>query len=115
FQIFTLVDPLTLLYLARTNKALRGFLLDRQNSNIWRASLQAVESAPPLPPACMDDPAWCRLLFEEICHVCALFLLLSRVLMYPQVCFAQLEHDYHSDPIWWEFGARYCQGCSGSQ
>ncbi|KAJ7646973.1 hypothetical protein FB45DRAFT_891955 [Roridomyces roridus] len=99
FEIFRRLDPLTLLYLARTNKALRGFLLDRHNANIWRASLRAVESAPPLAPGCMDDPAWCRLLFEEVCHV----------------CLEPLEHDYQSDPIWWEFAARWCTDCSGRQ
>ncbi|KAF7376391.1 Protein MGA2 [Mycena sanguinolenta] len=84
----------------RTNKALRAFLLNRNSAEfIWRASFELVEGSPPKPPAYASHVEWTRLLFEEVCHVCD----------------TTLEHDYSFDPIWWEFGARYCDGCCTSR
>ncbi|KAJ7495889.1 hypothetical protein B0H11DRAFT_2001060 [Mycena galericulata] len=98
-EILKLMHPLSLLYLSRTNKALRGFILDRENAAIWRASFEGAEGSPPKCPPYSCEPEWARLLFEEICHV----------------CLSPLEHDYRFDPIWWEFSARYCDECSTDQ
>ncbi|KAJ7497574.1 hypothetical protein FB451DRAFT_1211984 [Mycena latifolia] len=98
-EILKILHPLDLLYLSRTNKTLRGFLLDRSNASIWRTSFESVEGSPPPCPAYTCEPQWARLLFEEVCHV----------------CLSTLEHDFLSDPIWWEFGARYCSECYSDQ
>ncbi|KAJ7199245.1 hypothetical protein GGX14DRAFT_662509 [Mycena pura] len=95
-EILKIVHPLDLLYLSRTNKALRKFLLDRSSAKfIWRTSLERAKERPPKCPSYTDEVQWTRLLFEEVCHVCG----------------APLEHDHSFDPIWWEFGARYCSEC----
>ncbi|KAJ7199247.1 hypothetical protein GGX14DRAFT_662515 [Mycena pura] len=95
-QILKIVHPLDLLYLSRTNKALRKFLLARSSAKfIWRTSLESAKERPPKCPSYTDEVQWTRLLFEEVCHVCG----------------TPLEHDYSFDPIWWEFGARYCSEC----
>ncbi|KAJ6500162.1 hypothetical protein C8R47DRAFT_1110711 [Mycena vitilis] len=98
-EILRIVQPLDLLYLSRTNKSLRDFLLDRSNAFVWRESLQFAESSPPKCPSYMTEVQWTRLLFEEACHVCC----------------SPLEHDFSFDPIWWEFSARYCSECSSTQ
>ncbi|KAF7361644.1 hypothetical protein MVEN_00507700 [Mycena venus] len=95
-EILKIVRPLDLLHLSRTSKALRNFLLDQSSAEfIWRTSLEHVEECPPKCPSYTDEVQWTRLLFEEVCHVCG----------------TPLEHDYSFDPIWWEFGARYCSEC----
>ncbi|KAJ7772718.1 hypothetical protein DFH07DRAFT_802998 [Mycena maculata] len=99
FEIFKLSHPLSLVYLSRTNKALRDYLLDRQNAAIWRASFEGVEGSPPKCPPYSCEPEWTRLLFEEVCHV----------------CLEALEHDGTFDPIWWEFRTRYCSECAPDQ
>ncbi|KAJ6594184.1 hypothetical protein B0H19DRAFT_1094306 [Mycena capillaripes] len=98
-EIFKILHPLDLLYLSRTNKALREFLLDRSNASIWRVSLEHVEGSPPKCPSYTSEVQWTRLLFEEVCHV----------------CYSTLEHDFTFDPIWWEFSARYCSECCPNQ
>ncbi|KAJ7691280.1 hypothetical protein B0H17DRAFT_1063330 [Mycena rosella] len=99
-EILKILHPLDLLYLSRTNKTLRDFLLDRSNaSTIWRESFRTAEDSPPECPSYTCEPQWARLLFEEVCHVCE----------------SSLEHDFLSDPIWWEFGARYCSECCNNR
>ncbi|KAJ7680596.1 hypothetical protein DFH06DRAFT_1163628 [Mycena polygramma] len=98
-EILRIVHPLDLLYLSRTNKSLRDFLLDRSNAFVWRESLQFAEGSPPKCPSYTSEVQWTRLLFEEACHVCC----------------SPLEHDFSFDPIWWEFSARYCSECSSTQ
>ncbi|KAJ7680595.1 hypothetical protein DFH06DRAFT_1163623 [Mycena polygramma] len=98
-EILKVAHPLSLLYLSRTNKTLRQFLLNRNNAFVWRESLEVAEGSPPQCPSYTSEIQWTRLLFEEVCHVCHL----------------PLEHDYSFDPIWWEFGARYCSECSSTQ
>ncbi|KAJ7217723.1 hypothetical protein GGX14DRAFT_438024 [Mycena pura] len=93
-EILKLVHPLGLLYLSRTNKSFRNFLLDRSTAQpIWRASLELADEAPPKCPLHTCEVQWTRILFEESCHACISAF----------------------DPIWWEFGARYCSGCRSSE
>ncbi|KAJ7141455.1 hypothetical protein C8R44DRAFT_763543 [Mycena epipterygia] len=100
FEILKLLHPLDLLYLSRTNKALREFLFDRNNaSTFWCASFESAEDSPPKCPPYTCEPQWARLLYEQVCHV----------------CLSTLEHDFLSDPIWWEFSARYCDECCSDQ
>ncbi|KAJ7130845.1 hypothetical protein C8R43DRAFT_1025174 [Mycena crocata] len=98
-EILKVLHPLDLLYLSRTNKALREFLLDRGNAFIWRATFDLLEGSPPKCPSFSCEPKWTRLLFEEVCHV----------------CLSDLEPDFQFDPIWWESGARYCSDCASDQ
>ncbi|KAJ7745010.1 hypothetical protein DFH07DRAFT_834194 [Mycena maculata] len=101
FEIFSLVHPLDLVYLTRTTKPFRRFLLNRANVAIWRAAFanSANEGGPPGCPTYMCEPAWARVAFEKACHV----------------CFVNLRDDPNLDSVWWEFGTRYCGDCMRSQ
>ncbi|KAJ7902121.1 hypothetical protein B0H14DRAFT_3852149 [Mycena olivaceomarginata] len=99
-EILKIVHPLDLLHLSRTSKTLRAFLLNRNRAEfIWRASFELIEDSPPKCPPYASQVSWIRLLVEEVCHACC----------------AGLEHDYSSNPIWWEFGARFCDKCCVTQ
>ncbi|KAJ7156971.1 hypothetical protein C8R43DRAFT_997893 [Mycena crocata] len=101
FEIFSLLLPLDLLHLTRTTKPFRRFLLNRANAAIWQAAFatSASKGGPPGCPAYMSEPAWTRVAFEKMCHICS----------------ATLRDDANTDSVWWEFGARYCGDCMGSQ
>ncbi|KAF8211984.1 hypothetical protein K438DRAFT_1805759 [Mycena galopus ATCC 62051] len=101
FEIFSLVHPLDLLYLTRTTKPFRRFLLNRANVGIWRAAfsvLRELDGGLPECPSYASEPAWARLVFERVCHI----------------CYAALRDSANVDPVWWEFNARYCGGCMTS-
>ncbi|KAJ7709641.1 hypothetical protein B0H17DRAFT_231775 [Mycena rosella] len=101
FEIFSHLHPLDLLHLTRTTKPFRRFLLNRANAAIWRDAFanSASEGGPPGIPSYMTEPAWARVAFEKTCHV----------------CLAALRESPDIDSVWWEFGARYCGDCMGSQ
>ncbi|KAJ7087793.1 hypothetical protein C8R44DRAFT_893043 [Mycena epipterygia] len=100
FEIFSLLHPLDLLYLTRTTKPFRRFLLNSSNAAIWRAAFATSikEGGPPGCPTYMCEPAWARVAFEKTCHI----------------CLASLRDDPNVDSVWWEFAARYCGDCMGS-
>ncbi|KAJ6597153.1 hypothetical protein DFH09DRAFT_1133806 [Mycena vulgaris] len=101
FEIFSHLHPIDLLYLTRTTKPFRRFLLNRANVAIWRAAFEnsSREGGPPGCPSYMTEPAWARVAFEKTCHVCS----------------AALRDNREVDSVWWEFGARYCGDCLRSQ
>jgi len=66
-QIFSLLEPLDVLRLARTTKALRNVLMSRTAMSIWKQALSNDEL-----PKCPDDltePQYANLAFSEHCHV----------------------------------------------
>jgi hypothetical protein len=77
-QIFSLLHPLQLLYLTRTTKPFRRFLLNRANVGIWRAAFSVLraDGLPACPPYA-SEPAWARLVFEKVCNVVCFRFLLS--------------------------------------
>jgi hypothetical protein len=68
-KIFSMLPPLDLLRLTRTNKTLRGLLMSRSSLQTWISALGTVLDCPPIPEG-MTEPAWVRLAFENACHVC---------------------------------------------
>ncbi|KAN0076990.1 hypothetical protein V8E55_010845 [Tylopilus felleus] len=69
-EIFLLLEPLDLLHLARTTKALREFLLDRRKSSaLWNSVIGNVEGFPPCPDH-LSPPAYTHLAFVPVCHGC---------------------------------------------
>nr|GAT47535.1 predicted protein [Mycena chlorophos] len=99
YEIFSLLLPGDLLRLARTNKSIRSFILNRSNSLIWKAAYEnnASERGPPGCPSYMSEPAWARVAFTTSCVVCETDL--------------EDEEGQTSDPVWWEFGGWICSPC----
>ncbi|KAF8546194.1 hypothetical protein OG21DRAFT_1427778, partial [Imleria badia] len=68
-EIFLFSEPLDLLYLARTTKGLREFLLNRRKSfALWKNAIGNVKDFPPCPDH-MSAPAYTYLAFVPVCHV----------------------------------------------
>ncbi|KAF7295371.1 F-box domain-containing protein [Mycena indigotica] len=96
-EICNCLFPVDLLSLARTNKSIRNFILNRSNIAIWRAAFanNADAGGPPGCPSYLSEPAWTRVAFDKSC----------------QVCEVALRDDIRHDSVWWEFGGRYCEDC----
>lgn len=72
-QIFQHLDPLDLLRLARTTKALRSILMSKISSlRVWQESLDRT-GIPPKPDD-LSEPAYANLAFSKHCHVRALLI-----------------------------------------
>nr|GAT47536.1 predicted protein [Mycena chlorophos] len=99
-EIFSRLHPIDLLHLARTNKAIRAFVLNRSNAMIWKAAYanNALAGGPPGCPSYMSEPAWARVAFDKSCVGCQV----------------TVRDDPSCDPIWWEFGGRMCNTCLDS-
>ncbi|KAL5501285.1 hypothetical protein ACEPAH_8545 [Sanghuangporus vaninii] len=67
-HIATYLRPLDLLYLARTSRELRGFLMSRSSKSIWNASILAIGM--PSCPVDLSAPQYANLYFEKDCHAC---------------------------------------------
>ncbi|KAL5512672.1 hypothetical protein ACEPAG_2938 [Sanghuangporus baumii] len=67
-HIATYLRPLDLLYLARTSRELRGFLMSRSSKSIWNASILAIGM--PSCPFDLSAPQYANLYFEKDCHAC---------------------------------------------
>lgn len=90
-EIFGYLKPRDLLHLARSNKALRSFLMNRSSAFIWKKARNSFE--PPFPdcPPDLSEPSYANLAFSHHCHRCLKFTN-TRVL--------------------WQFRARYCPSCT---
>lgn len=69
YEICGHLDPLTLLYLARTCKNLRSMFMSKRAVGIWEETLANV-SFPPLAAKDTSLPMYASLAFEIHCHVC---------------------------------------------
>ncbi|RDX45051.1 hypothetical protein OH76DRAFT_1026402 [Lentinus brumalis] len=63
------LQPLDLLHLARTTKALRKLLMTRSASAIWRCARENVFDLPDCPKD-MDEPTYASFMFEPHCQIC---------------------------------------------
>ncbi|BGP18975.1 hypothetical protein JCM10213_002605 [Rhodosporidiobolus nylandii] len=63
------LDPLTLLYMSRANKALHGIFASRSAAPIWNIVRNNVE-LPSLTAPDMSDMQYASLVFEHNCHLC---------------------------------------------
>ncbi|KAG7088097.1 hypothetical protein E1B28_012123 [Marasmius oreades] len=72
-EIFSYLQPLELLYLSRTTRELRIFLMSQASSAaIWRTSRTNVfPKLPPIPEG-LSEPLYASLAFEASCYVCGL-------------------------------------------
>jgi hypothetical protein len=67
-QIFGHLNPLDILNLARTTKALRDILMRRSAISVWKEARSNVEGLPPC-PADMTEAQYANLAFSPHCHV----------------------------------------------
>ncbi|KAG9023362.1 hypothetical protein FRB95_013203 [Tulasnella sp. JGI-2019a] len=93
-EIFRWLEPLDLLQLARTTKTLRGHLMSKVSSSLWKATRVNVIGSPPECPEYMSEPAFARLLFMDECFVCG-----------------KIETNSRECPIYWEIQMRCCDKC----
>lgn len=89
FEVFSHVDPLSLLHLARTSKDLREMLMTRRSSSIWRAARRNVEGLPDC-PSYLSEPQYANLVFSPYCHNCL---------------------KKNAKIVLWKFSVRYCGPC----
>ncbi|KAG9002425.1 hypothetical protein FRB94_003944 [Tulasnella sp. JGI-2019a] len=69
YEIFRWLEPLDLLQLARSTRALRNHLMSKASSNLWKASRLNVIGGTPECPEYLSEPAFARLLFAEECFM----------------------------------------------
>ncbi|KAL0947640.1 hypothetical protein HGRIS_013728 [Hohenbuehelia grisea] len=89
FEIFSNLDPIDLLRLARTTKALRDILMRRSATTIWRSACASIDDLPDC-PSDMSIPAFVNLLFDTHCYDCG--------------------HGRASQVIW-AYRKRFCKVC----
>ncbi|KAJ7786572.1 hypothetical protein B0H16DRAFT_1401757 [Mycena metata] len=70
FEIFGYCHPYDVLRLARVTKALRGLLLHKSASSVWRTARENLVPSMPEKPSDMSEPAWIHLVFDPVCHFC---------------------------------------------
>ncbi|KAG7449366.1 uncharacterized protein BT62DRAFT_680042 [Guyanagaster necrorhizus] len=68
-EIFELLHPLDLPYLARSTKQLRSVLMNWSSCAIWK-NARLLSSDFPEPMTGFSESAWVSLLFEPNCHFC---------------------------------------------
>ncbi|KAF9265206.1 hypothetical protein L218DRAFT_924350 [Marasmius fiardii PR-910] len=68
FEILGFLDPLDILRLSRTSKALRHILLSRSSTSVWKTARRNLGVPDPIPS--MSEPAFANLLFDPHCHFC---------------------------------------------
>ncbi|KAG8900729.1 hypothetical protein FRC00_011612 [Tulasnella sp. 408] len=67
YEILGLLTPLELLRLARTNKALRSYLMSKRSLIAWKAARAAATPPVPICPTDMSEPQLAVLLFTREC------------------------------------------------
>lgn len=92
-EIFAYLGPDDLLYLSRTSKALRTFLMNRASAFLWRMAFKNVDGLPERPEF-LNEPAYANVLYSKHCHNCL------------KVC---------TESIVWELSARFCKKCAASE
>ncbi|KAF9029406.1 hypothetical protein BDZ89DRAFT_1132987 [Hymenopellis radicata] len=67
--IFSHVEPLDLLRLSRTTKALRKLLMSKSSIGVWQSARLGMEGLPPMIEG-LNEPQYANLLFDTHCHNC---------------------------------------------
>ncbi|KAF9015814.1 hypothetical protein BDZ89DRAFT_1023159 [Hymenopellis radicata] len=68
-EIFSYLEPLDLLRMSRTTKALRGLLVSKSSSFVWERARLGMEGLPPMIEG-FTEPQYANLLFDTHCHNC---------------------------------------------
>lgn len=109
-QIFSRLDPLDVLRLAQTTKALREVLMRRSARFIWKKALTNVDL--PQCPSDMTEPEYTRLAYDSHCYVSSLLqsIVESSLTISSQYCNAQ-----RIQLILWVFRKRCCKKCTAEK
>ncbi|KAF8904581.1 hypothetical protein CPB85DRAFT_1225428, partial [Mucidula mucida] len=67
--IFSYLEPLDLLRMSRTTKALRSLLMYKSSSSVWARARLRMKGLPPMFND-MSEPVYANLLFDSHCHNC---------------------------------------------
>ncbi|KAJ7596655.1 hypothetical protein C8J56DRAFT_917997 [Mycena floridula] len=70
FEIFSHLDPFSLLKLSRCTKDLRNILMSRSTAFVWRTALDNVEGLPDVPSG-LNEPQFVRIVFDSRCFACS--------------------------------------------
>ncbi|CAL1694456.1 unnamed protein product [Somion occarium] len=89
FEVFSYMQPMDLLNLARTNRPFRDLLMSRTSAQFWKAARRNVDGLPDCPPD-LNEPAYANLCFDAHCHNCM---------------------KTNIQNVIWEFRTRYCSDC----
>ncbi|KAF9015809.1 hypothetical protein BDZ89DRAFT_962421, partial [Hymenopellis radicata] len=68
-QVFSYLEPLDLLRMSRTTKALRSLLMGKSSSGVWGRARLRMEGLPPMLED-LSEPEYANLLFDSHCHNC---------------------------------------------
>ncbi|KAG6913438.1 hypothetical protein DXG01_006821 [Tephrocybe rancida] len=68
FEIFGQLDPMDILNLTRTSKALRNMLMQRSATYVWKNARSHIPGLPDCPND-MSEPEYANLVFYPYCHV----------------------------------------------
>ncbi|KIJ66542.1 hypothetical protein HYDPIDRAFT_26881 [Hydnomerulius pinastri MD-312] len=90
FEIFGHLDPLDVLYLARTTKEFRRVLMHRSATSVWKSARTHIPGLPPCPDD-MSEPAYANLCFSMHCHNCL---------------------TINVKNVYWSTRVRYCTTCT---
>ena len=66
-QIFSHLEPLDLLHLARTTKLFRNYLMSRRSALLWKTAQRNLDCLSDCPPY-LSEPAYAELMFGLQCH-----------------------------------------------
>ncbi|KAL1699666.1 hypothetical protein EV121DRAFT_295962 [Schizophyllum commune] len=94
FEIFNLLDPFSLLHLSRASKALRGTLMGRSLTSLWKKSY-AAEDLPPVPND-LNIPQFLSLVVDtecDFCHTSPATDDIYRVWEARKLCCRDCQHD----------------------
>ncbi|KAF8963395.1 hypothetical protein BDZ97DRAFT_1820622 [Flammula alnicola] len=79
FEIFGMLEPLDLLYLARSTKDIRAILMNRSSISIWRRSRSNIPDMPECPDD-LSEPQYANLAFAKNCYFCDKNLSTNRII-----------------------------------
>ncbi|KAG7090331.1 hypothetical protein E1B28_009450 [Marasmius oreades] len=66
-EVFKYLGPRDILYLSRTTKAFRAFLMTSSSLPVWRTARENISDLPPLPTD-LNEPQYASLLFDNHCY-----------------------------------------------
>ncbi|CAA7265272.1 unnamed protein product [Cyclocybe aegerita] len=90
YEIFGQLNPIDLLHLARTTKALRGILMSRSSMSVWKEARSNVTGLPDCPDD-LSEPQYAELAMGKCCYDC--------------------QRNLSTHHIVWSGRVRYCTKC----
>ncbi|KAL1744020.1 hypothetical protein HDZ31DRAFT_39627 [Schizophyllum fasciatum] len=93
YEIFSHLDPQSLLHVSYSSRALRSILTTKNSRAVWRSCIAADCDIPPKPEH-MNEPQWSELLFGNTCSFCPLSSICALWVFSVRVCAGCLESKF---------------------